>query len=171
MDKIIFLDVDGVLNSSETKEEYEPYIPGLDAENLAVLRRIVERTGAVLVLTSTWKFGWERENKAAQSDSGHYLDRRLNDFGLRISDKTADDGVCRGKGIREWLRKNRSSDSGTKWIVLDDQEFPDFAEEGILPHFIKTDYFDGGLGRRHVGKALRLLGEGILERLFRFCGK
>ena len=53
--KLIFLDIDGVLNSRNTPNPRDfPYI--VDEELLARLRRLLERTGASVVLSSTWRY-------------------------------------------------------------------------------------------------------------------
>lgn len=52
--KVIFLDIDGVLNSSKTIDRNFDY-PELDPRNLKVLKDIVELSHAVLVLISSWK--------------------------------------------------------------------------------------------------------------------
>jgi predicted mannosyl-3-phosphoglycerate phosphatase (HAD superfamily) len=51
--KIIFLDIDGVLNNYNTLGE------GLNWESNAVkiLKRIIKETGAKVVLSSTWRRG------------------------------------------------------------------------------------------------------------------
>ena len=46
--RLIFLDVDGVLNSSPSGGEIEP-------SRLQILRRIVHGTGACVVLSSAWR--------------------------------------------------------------------------------------------------------------------
>lgn len=57
--KIIFLDVDGVLNSSTyiNKETYH-----IKQEKVRFLKNIVDHTGANIVLTSTWKAGFDKKN-------------------------------------------------------------------------------------------------------------
>lgn len=52
--KVIFLDIDGVLNSSKTVDRNFDY-PELDPRNLAVLQKIVSKTGAVLVTCINFK--------------------------------------------------------------------------------------------------------------------
>lgn len=52
--KVIFLDIDGVLNSSKTIGRNFDY-PELDPRNLKVLKDIVELSHAVIVLISSWK--------------------------------------------------------------------------------------------------------------------
>jgi hypothetical protein len=52
--KVIFLDIDGVLNCEKTPNPRKfPYI--VDKRLLARLRRLLDRTGAKVVLSSTWR--------------------------------------------------------------------------------------------------------------------
>lgn len=52
MRKVIFLDIDGVLNTSYTKYRDEV----LDDFRLDYLAKIVNKTHAKIVLTSTWRY-------------------------------------------------------------------------------------------------------------------
>lgn len=59
--KVIFLDVDGVLCFGR-KESSEVYKDGLEKFHLKNLKRILDETGASIVLISVWrKFGSHRE--------------------------------------------------------------------------------------------------------------
>jgi hypothetical protein len=52
--KVLFLDIDGVLNCSKTPNPRKlPYV--IDKKLLARLERLVERTGAKVVLSSSWR--------------------------------------------------------------------------------------------------------------------
>jgi hypothetical protein len=52
--KVIFLDIDGVLNCTKTPNPRKfPYI--VDEKLLARLRRLLDRTGSKVVLSSTWR--------------------------------------------------------------------------------------------------------------------
>ena len=52
--KVIFLDIDGVLNCDKTPNPRDfPYI--VDKKLLARFRKLLERTGAKVVLTSSWR--------------------------------------------------------------------------------------------------------------------
>ena len=52
--KIIFLDIDGVLNCDKTPNPRKfPYI--VDRKLLARLKKLLERTGAKVVLSSSWR--------------------------------------------------------------------------------------------------------------------
>jgi HAD domain in Swiss Army Knife RNA repair proteins len=52
--KIIFLDIDGVLNCDDTPNPRKfPYI--VDSRLLELFREFVKATGAIVVLSSTWR--------------------------------------------------------------------------------------------------------------------
>lgn len=57
--KVIFLDVDGVLNTHKTTRRLDccNEFTFVDTRKVLRLRDIVKRTGAKLVLSSTWRFG------------------------------------------------------------------------------------------------------------------
>lgn len=69
--KVIFFDIDGVLNSSKTVDRNFDY-PELDPRNLAVLQEIVSKTDAVLVLISSWKDDWLNEEGTASRSQEIY---------------------------------------------------------------------------------------------------
>ena len=71
--KVIYLDIDGVLNSTFTTERLEGVV-GIDDELLSNLKSIVDYTGAKIVLISSWKNGWEKNDKHLQNAFGNYLD-------------------------------------------------------------------------------------------------
>jgi len=53
--KVIFLDIDGVLNCKRTPNPRKlPYV--VDPVLLARFKRLVERSGADVVLSSTWRY-------------------------------------------------------------------------------------------------------------------
>jgi hypothetical protein len=151
--KIIFLDVDGVLNSIDSEDCFHCFI-GLDYSGIKLLKEIVDATGAEIVLVSTWKYSWEKDNKSRPDSLGSYLDERFAEEGLTIIDKTDYAGIHdRGHGIIDWLSEHHAD----SWIVLDDEIFEDYEECGIMPHLVKTNFYDGGLKEKHVELAINLL--------------
>ena len=53
--KVIFSDIDGVLNCEKTSNPRElPYV--IDEPLLARFRKLLDQTGASAVLTSTWRY-------------------------------------------------------------------------------------------------------------------
>lgn len=153
--KIIFLDVDGILNSNDTEDVFRGFI-GLDYSGIKLLREIVDATGAEIVLVSSWKSRWYKDHKELQDNLANYLDARLAEEGLKIMDKTEGSSFDRGAGIVEWL----SEHTVESWIVLDDEIFADYEEYGIMPHLVKTSFYDGGLKDKHVELAIKILNKG-----------
>lgn len=151
--RVIFLDVDGVLNYCYTDAFAPSGCIGVAPEPLSVLKELVYRTGAKIVLTSTWKRGWSR-NLEFMTRDGQYLDDKLRSVGLEIFDKTTDRIFDRGKGIADWLAKHPEV---TGWIALDDDVFEDYESEGIMPHLIQTSFVSGGLKHEMIPRCECLL--------------
>jgi hypothetical protein len=148
--KVIFLDFDGVLNSAAfllgkpgTKDE-------LDPAAVARLNALVERSGAVVVVTSTWRFGRPRADLQRILDkvgfSGHVLDRTPE----VASSGLVDPGWTRSQEIKAWLGKNPSVE---RYVVLDDLLLEEFAHVQV-----KTE-FEDGLSDGHVEMALGFIGD------------
>lgn len=156
--KVIFLDVDGVLNfsGSEARVTGHKLTLGIAEKCVKYLRKIVEATGAYLILCSSWKRDWDPDFEKC-GDYGKYLSKKLNRHGLHIIDKTNDHGDNRGEGIVNWLKRH---DNTTSWIVLDDDIFADYEECGIMPHLVHTSFFTG-LTEEHVDQAIHLLNGGV----------
>ena len=151
--KIIFLDVDGVLNCQNSKSNCYG-IMGIDDDKVIRLRKIVECTDAKIVLISTWKTNWQKLHKDEQGYMADYLDRKLKRQRLAIMDKTDDYIAMRGEGIDQWL-KGRNVES---FVILDDEEF-DYAKTGIIDRLIKTEFYNdnGGLQEEHIQIAINKL--------------
>ena len=152
--KIIFLDVDGVLNSAEYEKEHIPPSLRLDRSRLPLLRELVIRSGARIVLSSTLRLFWDKSPTLIM-DEGSELQAALAEYGLEIYDKTPylKNTTARAEEIREWL--HLSGDTIDEFVILDD------TKDGwgdLLPHTVITDYFVGrGLEARHVADALKAL--------------
>lgn len=153
--KVIFLDVDGVLNEDTTPARTKSRVIFIDPEKLLRLKRIVEVTGAKIVLSSTWRY--DRDDARYNGDFLE-LQKAFHNVGLTFYSFTPVDaiGIRRGMEIKAWLGMHPEVD---RYIVLDDELF-DFEERGLLPRLIKTDFVDGGLTEAHVQEAIDMLGEG-----------
>lgn len=64
--KVIFLDVDGVLNSQDLFERCGEELVPIDEENIRYLKEIVDATGAQIVLSSSWRYGWAQHSDDVQ---------------------------------------------------------------------------------------------------------
>lgn len=162
MNRIIFLDIDGVLNAHNSKRYMPaPDMPeilyvGIDEDKLLNLKHIVDATNAEIYLTSTWKTYWEKEDKSKQDDFANEIDKRFAAVGLKVTDKT-DDIIWkhRAAGVHKVLTE-RHPDA---WVILDDEiypDFPDYAEE-IFPHLVQTFWYGHGLDVRKTEAAIRVL--------------
>ena len=167
--RVIFLDVDGVLNCMSTRERYKGFV-GIESRLVANLAELVECSNRVddtrIVLSSSWRVGQDR-NGADIPDGYGYLLRRLDKYGLSIFDDTPrlKWGVRgrsrRGREIEGWLYLNRELDiSG--YVVLDDEVFEDFERYGITDHLVLTSMGkNGGFRKEHIREALGVLLKGL----------
>ena len=137
--RVVFLDIDGVLNYKYSKSHVGMYT-GIDTIRVKRLAKIVEATGAKIVLTSTWKDGfavgktkWEQP-----SELGRYLYNKLRRQHLFVYDKVSDKFSWRGRrlAIDDWLKKH--PEVGEQYIVLDDEMFPNYYDHEFFPHLFKT---------------------------------
>ena len=134
--KIIFLDVDGVLNSVQDNFSWT-----IESDkHLILLACIVRRTNAKIVVSSSWR-------NCSLLDT---LKKRLNDFSMSIYDKTKDIGE-RGLEIKDWLDNHNDIES---FVILDDE---DFDIKSYFPNnFVKIDE-EVGLQKEDVEKCIHIL--------------
>jgi len=170
--KLIFLDIDGVLATQATRYNY------LDVECVARLDRVLEATGAQIILSSTWRLGLDVSECQAMLRRGHsrdmdydvpdnllYVDREKYEasakkqnnvlLASRLIDKTA------------WMRYQDASpvDRGMEidakvkqynpdvFVILDD----DLDMEPHMDRLIKTDPYRG-FGDADAKKTIQMLG-------------
>ena len=153
--KILFLDIDGVLNFGGCKDRAPSGCIGISDEKLSLLKEIVSKTNAKIVLVSTWKFGWEKTNKADMVVDCIYMEEKFKEHGLSIYDKTYDRGFNRGQGIRDYLFD--TEDFIDSWIVIDDEVFVDYKENQVIDRLVKTSFYNDGLLECHVKEAIKKL--------------
>lgn len=124
--KIIFLDIDGVLNvMSQEFDDYGQLFNPIFVKNLA---DIIEKTNAKLVISSTWRFSgrefmmnmWRHRNLP-----GEVIDA-TPDLGFN-------DNIVRGDEIKAWLEKN--IDKVDNYCIIDDDD--DMLPEQLY-NFVKT---------------------------------
>lgn len=137
--KVIFLDVDGVLNNVETDTKSPSGFMGLNGDLVLNLSKIIDATDAKIVLSSTWKVDWDSDPDQREEE-GQYLVDVLETYGLGIADKTTDKIRNRGEGISNWLADHPEVKS---WVAIDDDIFGDFEKYGIMPHLVKTTFAYG----------------------------
>ncbi len=145
--KVLFLDIDGVLNSERTAHALGGFPHGFDASNLekfdhaaiGLIRRLCEECSVSIVLSSSWRILHSTEEVA-------------NGLDLPIFDATPGGGGHRGTQIKEWLDAHPEI---TTYAIVDDDS--DMLPEQ-LPHFVHTTCKNGFL-LEHYGDLYRLFGE------------
>lgn len=153
--KVIFLDIDGVLNYENCDASYgNSYFVVKD--KLRLVSELVEETGAQIVLTSTWRYGAKDMEQGHESfEAGLYeaLLHALDDVGLEIYDCTGEEEACRGLEIKKWLMQNNGIES---FVIVDDLDEEQF--ELLEDFLIQTDIMRG-IERSHIELAKRILNE------------
>lgn len=153
--RVIFLDFDGVLNTERYLRARDPRTQSiLDETKLSLLRRIVEETGAVIVLSTSWRRHWDPDPTlwdATWKPCGEALCRH----GLTVYDRTPDygdhSGNNRDREVRDWLAAH--SGEVESFVILDDILMGWEELEGRLA---RTNPFRG-LTAELAEKAVRLL--------------
>ena len=151
--KIIFLDIDGVLNSVRYDRIRTINQGNIDETRLPMLKKIVDKTDALIVLSSSWRKHWEKD--LGRCDGiGKELTSTFAKHELFIYDKTA----CtvnndRAEEIRMWLADH---DNVKEFVILDDIAFGWGSD--LQCHLIKTDARMGfGLEEKHIQMAIQHL--------------
>lgn len=152
--KVIFLDIDGVLNSDEyfdkTKNlNIEGIRRDIDVEKIELLKKAIDETGAKVVLSSSWRY-----TKKAQD-----LKELLAHYEI-YADVTPFIQNNRGVEIKQWLSDNQNVED---FVIVDDEIFSSYDEE-LLGKLVKISNENGhGFGE---GLLLKDIDE-IINRLGR----
>lgn len=161
--KIIFLDIDGVLNCKSTRERIDG-IYFVEDNKIDFLKEIIECTDAKVVLSSTWRIGWVWMQNNPNYHDKHFIMLRdkLQEHGIELYDKTPImSGEHRGREIDEWLRCHPDVES---FVILDDDS--DMDEH--IGRLVKTKWNSvgtgGGLQRKHIRLAIEILNKPYLRR-------
>ena len=157
--KLVFLDIDGVLNSDAWFARSPPLDWGLDhldPEAVARVDRLASATAARIVISSAWRLVYPLDELRAM----------LAAKGLRapIIDRTPEipadfaEGRVRAKEIARWLgaqalRARGQEGAVESFVILDDLE-----NFGPLERFCVRTQFASGLLDEHVIRATALLG-------------
>ena len=123
-DKVIFLDVDGVLNT----ESYSN--PIIHEDRIKRLKNIVDETQAKIVMSSSWKHRYKyfiKDPNLIKSESDkkdmQFLKDLLDKYNLTIMDYTQSFGTgpdARPGEIRAWLVDKPNVKT---FVILDDDDF------------------------------------------------
>jgi hypothetical protein len=146
MRRIVFLDVDGVLNVPTTG--YDAYAEGINIEpaKLPLLKYLVDFTNAEIVLSSSW-----RSHRSSCEDIGQVL----GDYGMVYRNCTPDykGATIRGEEISAWLSIQNEREN-IRYVILDD--YPPLHFCGHEKHLVTVDP-QKGLTESDVDKAVKIL--------------
>jgi hypothetical protein len=143
MDKIIFLDIDGCLNCRTTKERHGPFL-GIDQKLVKIFNQIIKKTGAKVVLSSTWRLSEDWLDTMIDNGLQCMFLGRTPHFGGEYR------GNTRGLEIQKWLSDYNKE---VKFCVIDD-------DNDMLPDqkLFQTS-FETGLTEEIAKNIISYLGE------------
>jgi hypothetical protein len=158
--KVVFLDIDGVLNCDKTPNPRKfPYV--VDKKLLARFKKLLERTRAKVVLTSSWRCD------PIGLLAAKYWDIPFIDI---CPDKPKSP---RGNEMREWLKNHPTV---TRFAVLDDEDddlddlplFQPSSKTGITPEIVRglEQYLQGKTDETMRANAMTRLEQNI-QSLFK----
>lgn len=161
MSKVIFLDIDGVLNSVDSMVAFFKWMPKgtriqmedrLDSVSIGLLRRVCIKTDAKIVISSTWRMGRTIEDFVdifARHGWDNFPIIGMTPIGCKIAEITF---RTRGHEIQDWLTHHPEV---TEYIIIDDDS--DMLESQI-DHFVHVSNVNG-FRSKHYCQCLRLFGQ------------
>lgn len=112
---VVFLDVDGVLNTMTTVQCTPDGYKGIDDARVKILANAIEKCGGGdIILSSDWK------DLDKEDDDYKYLVEKLAQCNLKISNCTVDKFLKRGKGVQEYIDSHPEIE---EYVILDDETF------------------------------------------------
>lgn len=146
MNRVIFLDIDGVLNSNFWNGSHQREISNgalIDGEKVKLLSMLVKDTNAKIVLHSGWKYWFDQDLKPLRPEAENLVTLFEGEelFLQGVTPDHATEEVRRSKKfslvkageILAWLAEHEDVES---WIVIDDL---DLHNAEIEAHQVKTD--------------------------------
>lgn len=163
MSKVLFLDVDGVLNSSFWNHSHQREISDgtfIDEKKVKLLAYLVKRINAEIILHSGWRMWFDSECKPLCREAerlhellereGLHLEGLTPDFTTEEIRETKKYSLVKADEILAWLKAHNDV---TEWVVLDDL---DLHNKQVEQHQVKPDQ-TMGLTVEDVEKAVEVL--------------
>lgn len=149
-EKIIFLDIDGVLNCNKTTRRTMSGYTFIGNRQLKNLKRIINATQAKIVLSSDWRY--DRDDPRYNGD---YLELKaeLMRYGIQFYGFTPEiPSAHRGAEIAQWLAAHPEV---SNFVILDDRT----DIEPNKDHWVQTT-MSHGLGIAEANEAIKILMKG-----------
>lgn len=115
--KVIFLDIDGVLNV--IPEDHDEFGGTFHTRFVDNLRRIIEETGAKIVISSSWRFGGLERMKKMWEFRGlpGEVIGITPDLWRNVKDEDFHEKLKRGDEVQSWLDTHPNIEN---YVILDD---------------------------------------------------
>lgn len=138
--KVVFLDFDGVMDTAyydyalirDHKPNTDSYGPIFDPMCVDNLRQIIDKTGAVIVVSSTWKFSMSYKEL---QEMWRVRDLPGQIIGVTPTFMEKD----RGYEIETWLEE---CEEPCQYVIIDDLDGDNFTEEQ-LQHLLVVNPYNG----------------------------
>lgn len=151
--KIIFLDIDGVLNSYAFLKNIPDDSFGIDNSRLPILKRIIDETGAKIVLSSSWRKNWSEKAEKC-TPLGLSLIKLFSEYGIEIFGKTPEIDYFRRADEIKSVIESYSSELES-FVILDDIKL---GWGDLSSNVVVTDERVGrGLENEHADRAIAIL--------------
>lgn len=102
--KVIFFNVDNVLNFPESDAIAPSGRKGIAESRVKDFKKLVTDSGARIVLIGSWRKDWNFDDNKCTKD-GIYLNKKLDRKGLHILDKI-DDELTDEEGVSDWIKRH-----------------------------------------------------------------
>ncbi len=142
-EKVLFLDIDGVLNSAFVLQEQRRG-DAIDRGMVERVNRIIQATGCKIVISSTWRLIHPMGELKALLRQHGLIDVIIDKTPYMISEDNN-----RGDEIETWLKDHPSVQ---KFCILDDNS--DMSD--VINNLVQTTWADG-LQDEHVERAIAML--------------
>ena len=173
MQKIVFLDFDGVVNTelmyylamTQEGDWTDEYGLKFDPDSVANLKTVVDATGAAIVAITSWKVRgldylqdlWHQRQMPGELTDitpSSYIDFRPG----RHCEPVCVEVPCESKGeeITEWLQMEKAQGRETRYVIFDDCQ--DFTADQ-QPFFIRINS-KVGITAQDAQRAIEILGRG-----------
>lgn len=189
--KIIFLDIDGVLNHEKwyrkrqelkggmDQKEWSDHYPfyEFDPESVERLNKIIDATGAKVVVSSTWRHGRRVVDLQEILDKVGFIGEVIDttpSLNARIGQEAAGYTVPRGCEIDWWLKSKKfqrinwsqekqleflEKSEVQNYVILDDDSDMLYPQR---EHFVQTTWKDG-LNDNHTNKCIKILNKTLID--------
>ena len=140
--KVLFLDIDGVMNHEALFGKGIYAIDPIGEQHLILLKQIVDETGVEIVLSSSWRCCENARDKVSKS---------LSNMGMKFISTTPvfRASLERSLEIQDWLDNHPEV---VEFAILDDD-----ADANIEGHFFQTT-FKEGLTKEIANSVIKYLG-------------